>query len=146
MQTSLTHEISKVLVITQTPSLLYTDLRQKRPFMLADYLFLPPDTLSELPPPSPHKEKFVHHRRTSSLSILERKVIMTLCFRGYFWHRALIACTTTTCKPTEEDISHMRLLCIMKSMKNSHFSLAQVVTVTDEINVQGSKSGGGVSA
>jgi hypothetical protein len=35
---------------------------------------------------------------TSSRSMLERKVIMTLCFRGYFWQRALIACTTTTCR------------------------------------------------
>lgn len=28
--------------------------------------------------------------------MLDRKFIMTLCFLGYFWHRALMACTTTT--------------------------------------------------
>lgn len=33
---------------------------------------------------------------TSSLSMLDKKFIMTLCFRGYFWQRALMACTTTT--------------------------------------------------
>lgn len=35
---------------------------------------------------------------TSSLSMFERKFIITLCFLGYFWHRALIAWTTTTWK------------------------------------------------
>lgn len=28
--------------------------------------------------------------------MLDKKFIMTLCFLGYFWHRALMACTTTT--------------------------------------------------
>lgn len=29
--------------------------------------------------------------------MLDRKFIITLCFLGYFWHSALMACTTTTC-------------------------------------------------
>lgn len=54
-----------------------------------------------------HQGSFKH---TSSLSMLERKVIMTLCFRGYFWHRALIACTTTTCRTTQMRVSHTFIL------------------------------------
>lgn len=30
--------------------------------------------------------------------MLDRKFIITLCFLGYFWHSALMACTTTTCQ------------------------------------------------
>lgn len=30
--------------------------------------------------------------------MFERKFIITLCFLGYFWHRALMAWTTTTWK------------------------------------------------
>lgn len=35
---------------------------------------------------------------TSSRSIVKRKFMRTACLRGYFWHRALMACTTTTCR------------------------------------------------
>ena len=41
-------------------------------------------------------QQSVNDPLTSSLSMLDRKFIMTLCFLGYFWHRALMACTTTT--------------------------------------------------
>lgn len=38
---------------------------------------------------------------TSSLSMLDKKFIMTLCFLGYFWQRALMAWTTTTWSKTD---------------------------------------------
>lgn len=45
-------------------------------------------------------QRSVNDPLTSSLSMLDKKFIMTLCFLGYFWHRALMACTTTTWSET----------------------------------------------
>lgn len=45
---------------------------------------------------------------TSSLSMLDKKFIMTLCFRGYFWQRALMACTTTTWGPQTHSVQQKK--------------------------------------
>lgn len=52
--------------------------------------------MKQLPRTKCKAQRSVNDQLTSSLSMLDRKFIMTLCFLGYFWHRELMACTTTT--------------------------------------------------
>lgn len=69
----------------------------------------------------------LYSKPPSSRSMVNRKFMSTACFRGYFWHRALMAWTTTTLNSSEISDMKEEICFIRRSMLLSLPVLRSVV-------------------